>query len=98
MAYTCPNCGKVCAKKYGLTNHMKNCTTPQLSEEIELNRQGEDADIGAFMVVNSHLAVLLDLNFCSALGRFILEHDSTNKAILAFGHRLMNMTEDHSEG
>lgn len=96
MSYACPNCGKVCQRKYGLTNHMKSCNAPNRKGE-EVIRPGENNDIGAFLIAQEHVCVLLDLNFCAALGQFILDQDSDNKAILAFGHRLAKLADNYAE-
>jgi hypothetical protein len=44
--------------------------------------------IGAFLVMADYIPILLDVDFCIALGHHILEHGSSNKAIMAFAHQL----------
>jgi hypothetical protein len=94
--YTCTRCGKKCKSRFGLTNHQKSCTAPECPEDVRVAR-GEDSSIGAFHIAQEHVCVLLDLNFCAALGQFILDQDSENKAILAFGHRVAQIAEDYRE-
>jgi hypothetical protein len=43
---------------------------------------------GAFLVMADYVPILLDVDFCIALGDHILEHGSPNSAIMAFAHQL----------
>jgi hypothetical protein len=43
---------------------------------------------GAFLVLADYVPILLDVDFCIALGNHILEHGSSNSAIMAFAHQL----------
>jgi hypothetical protein len=49
---------------------------------------------GAFLVMADYVPILLDVNFCIALGSHILEHGSSNSAIMAFAHQLQKLDED----
>jgi hypothetical protein len=49
---------------------------------------------GAFLVMADYVPILLDVNFCIALGDHILEHGSNNSAIMAFAHQLKKLDED----
>jgi hypothetical protein len=50
--------------------------------------------IGAFFILGDHIPMLLDIDFCSALSAHILEHGSSNSAIMAFAHQLNKVTGD----
>ena len=48
---------------------------------------------GAFLVMADYVPILLDVDFCIALGNFILEHGSSNSAIMAFAHQLNKLDD-----
>jgi hypothetical protein len=50
--------------------------------------------IGAFFMMPDHIPMLLDIDFCSALSTHILEHGSSNSAIMAFAHQLNKVAGD----
>ena len=50
--------------------------------------------IGAFLVMADYIPILLDVDFCVALGNHILEHGSPNSAIMAFAHQLNKLDGD----
>lgn len=50
--------------------------------------------IGAFLVMADYIPILLDVDFCIALGNHILEHGSPNSAIMAFAHQLNKLDGD----
>ena len=47
--------------------------------------------IGAFLVMTDYVPIILDIDFCIALGNHILEHGSPNSAIMAFAHQLKKL-------
>ena len=49
---------------------------------------------GAFLVMADYIPILLDVDFCIALGNHILEHGSPNSAIMAFAHQLNKLDGD----
>lgn len=49
---------------------------------------------GAFLVMVDYVPILLDVDFCIALGNYILEHGSSNSAIMAFAHHLNKLEGD----
>jgi hypothetical protein len=49
---------------------------------------------GAFFIMADHVPILLDVDFCIALGNYILEHGSPNSAIMAFAHQLNKLDGD----
>jgi hypothetical protein len=49
---------------------------------------------GAFLVMTDYIPILLDVDFCIALGNFILEHGSANSAIMAFAHQLNKLDDE----
>jgi hypothetical protein len=49
---------------------------------------------GAFFIMADHVPILLDIDFCIALGNQILEHGSPNSAIMAFAHQLKKLDDD----
>jgi hypothetical protein len=49
---------------------------------------------GAFLVMADYIPILLDVDFCIALGNHILEHGSSNSAIMAFAHQLNKLDGD----
>jgi len=50
--------------------------------------------LGAFFIMADHIPMVLDIDFCSALSAHILEHGSSNSAIMAFAHQLNKATGD----
>ena len=63
-------------------------------QKPQTNGQKSPFEIGAFFMMPDYIPVILDINFCIALGNHILEHGSTNKAILAFGHQCRKLDEE----
>ena len=63
-------------------------------QKPQANGQKSPFEIGAFFMMPDYIPVILDINFCIALGNHILEHGSTNKAILAFGHQCRKLDEE----
>ena len=64
---------------------------PQQPSRPPRPKTGVPFDIGAFFILN-HVLVALDLNFADALGQYILDNGSDNRAILAFGHGLKKLS------
>ena len=46
---------------------------------------------GAFLVMADYVPILLDVDFCIALGDHILTNGSPNSAIMAFAHQLKKL-------
>lgn len=63
-------------------------------QKPQTNGQKSPFEVGAFFMMPDYIPVILDINFCIALGNHILEHGSTNKAILAFGHQCRKLDEE----
>jgi hypothetical protein len=49
---------------------------------------------GAFLVMADYVPILLDVDFCIALGNHLLEHGCANSAIMAFAHQLNKFDEE----
>ena len=49
---------------------------------------------GAFLVMADYVPILLDVDFCIALGNHILEHGSPNSAVMAFAHQLKKLDDE----
>ena len=52
-----------------------------------------DLGLGAFLVLDDHVACMLQVDFAVTLGEYLLSQSVTNPAIRAFAHKLQRLAE-----
>jgi hypothetical protein len=68
---------------------------PRYQSSVQFPKARRKPDKKSAFSVNSDVRLNLDFDMALALGKFIIDSRSENTAIMALGHQLINLGEEH---